>query len=74
MLTPQEFSRWKRAGKVLEPNGGTAASPKRVTAQTIEDSNWLKRYLRGDFRVKPKSEKAACVSSYGTRSRSHQRD
>jgi hypothetical protein len=45
-------------------SGGTAASPKRVTAQTIEDSNWLKRYLRGDFRVKPKSEKAACVSSY----------
>ena len=34
-------------------SGGTAASPKRVTAQTIEDSNWLKRYLRGDFRVKP---------------------
>jgi hypothetical protein len=71
MLTPKEtvdFSSWQRAGEVLEPNAQTAEAlplpPTRVAAQTIEDSNWLKRYLRGDFRVKPKSEKAACVSSY----------
>ena len=52
MLAPQVLAlETSRRSTRTSNSGGTDASPMRVTAQTVEDRNWLN--WQGAFRVKP---------------------